>query len=44
MAFTMENRSLPCAETAEIMFAENRAPVLVMIGVLPTGDHVVPEW
>lgn len=35
--FTMEKRSLPCGLTAEIMFTLNRAPVVLMIGVRPTG-------
>ena len=39
---TMENRSAPCAEIAEIMFTLNRAPVVRATGVLPTGAQVVP--
>lgn len=33
----MENRSAPWALTAEIMFTENRAPVVVTTGVWPIG-------
>lgn len=41
---TMEKRSRPCAETAEIMFTLNRAPVVFTTGVRPTGAQVVPAW
>jgi hypothetical protein len=38
------NRSAPCAETAESMLSENRAPVAFTTGVRPTGAQVVPAW
>jgi len=41
---TLENRSAPLAETAEIMFTLNRAPVEPTTGVFPTGAQVVPAW
>lgn len=41
---TMENRSLPWAETAEIIFTLNRAPVVLTTGVRPITPQVVPEW
>ena len=48
VAFTVPswtmNRSAPCAETAESMLSENRAPVARTTGVRPTGAQVVPAW
>jgi len=34
--------SVPSAETTEIMFTENRSPVLFTSRVWPTGDLVAP--
>ena len=38
------NRSLPWALTADSMFTDHRAPLLVTTGVRPTGAQVVPAW
>ena len=40
----VENRSRPCAVTAEIMFRVWRAPVAFTTGVCPIGAQVVPAW
>ena len=38
------NRRAPCADTAESMSSENRAPVAFTTGVRPIGAQVVPAW